>query len=111
MIANLAEPDANFPTGLGFLREMKKADGGHRKNYFRGMMPLMFSSNTFFYLWAAGGIVFATYAGIPAGKDMNRFGGAMMFVTSCLLPMPVASIFTYPINTIGVRMSLDDGRV
>lgn len=57
MIANLAEPEVKFPTGLGFLREMKKADGGRRKNYFRGMMPLLAHAYIFYAFWT-GGITF-----------------------------------------------------
>lgn len=110
MIANLAEPEVKFPTGLGFLREMKKADGGRRKNYFRGMMPLMFHTNIFYAFWGAGIAALAASAEDVMPTGGHGFSTPMIYGTACLLPMPLASIFSYPLNTIGVRMSLDAGR-
>lgn len=40
LMANLAEPKVSFPPLRGFLRELKQAEGGRRKNYFRGFMPM-----------------------------------------------------------------------
>ena len=40
LMANLAEPKVSLPTVRGFVRELKQAEGGRRKNYFRGFMPM-----------------------------------------------------------------------